>query len=155
MRIFWPRIPKMPQNVSAKLVCPSPKVLDFNEKRVHWASVVFDFTCVKRIYVNQGLGVIMFCKLSCMVVETVPLSANVLAFLLYLSLTKYRNIGRPVKFCRAQFRECCLTNGAGSHCLPTTQPASQSRQETYGPCRYKIQNVCATTQLVRRIKTYS
>ena len=30
----------MPQNLSAKFVCPSPKVLDFNEKRLHWASVV-------------------------------------------------------------------------------------------------------------------
>ena len=32
--------PKMPQNLSAQFVCPSPKVLDFNEKRLHWASVV-------------------------------------------------------------------------------------------------------------------
>ena len=30
----------MPQNLSAQFVCPSPKVLDFNEKRLHWASVV-------------------------------------------------------------------------------------------------------------------
>ena len=33
-------IPKMPQNLSAQFVCPSPKVLDFGEKRLHWASVV-------------------------------------------------------------------------------------------------------------------
>ena len=32
--------PKMPQNVSAQFVCLSPKVLDVNEKRLHWASVV-------------------------------------------------------------------------------------------------------------------
>ena len=32
----------MPQNLSAQFVCPSPKVWDFNEKRLHWASVVRD-----------------------------------------------------------------------------------------------------------------
>ena len=26
-----------------EFVCPNPKVLDFNEKRFHWASVVCDF----------------------------------------------------------------------------------------------------------------
>ena len=31
---------KTPQNLSAQLVCP--KVLDFNDKRLHWASVVRD-----------------------------------------------------------------------------------------------------------------
>ena len=36
-----PKIPQMPQNLSAQLVCPSPKVLDFTEKRLHWASVVY------------------------------------------------------------------------------------------------------------------
>ena len=30
----------MSQNLSAQFVCPSPKVPDFNEKRLHWASVV-------------------------------------------------------------------------------------------------------------------
>ena len=39
--IVWP---KMPQNVSAQFVCPSPKVLDFNEKRLHWASIDRAFT---------------------------------------------------------------------------------------------------------------
>ena len=38
--IVWTKIPQMPQNLSAQFVCPSPKVLDFNEKRLHWASVV-------------------------------------------------------------------------------------------------------------------
>ena len=32
--------PQMPQNLSAQFDCPSPKVLDFNEKRLYWASVV-------------------------------------------------------------------------------------------------------------------
>ena len=35
--IIWP---KMPKNLSAQFVCPSPKVWDFNEKRLHWPSVV-------------------------------------------------------------------------------------------------------------------
>ena len=30
----------MPQNLSAQFVCPSPKILDFNEKRLQWTSVV-------------------------------------------------------------------------------------------------------------------
>ena len=38
--IVWPKIPQMPQNLSAKFECPSPKVLDFNEKRLQWTSVV-------------------------------------------------------------------------------------------------------------------
>ena len=28
----WPKIPKILQNLSAQFLCPSPKVLDFNEK---------------------------------------------------------------------------------------------------------------------------
>ena len=35
-----PKIPQMPQNLSAQIVCPCLKVPDFNEKRLHWASVV-------------------------------------------------------------------------------------------------------------------
>ena len=31
---------KIPKNLSAQIVCPSPKVWDFDEKRLHWASVV-------------------------------------------------------------------------------------------------------------------
>ena len=38
--INQPKIPQMPQNLSAKIVYPSPKVWDFDEKRRHWASVV-------------------------------------------------------------------------------------------------------------------
>ena len=40
--IVWPKILQMLQNLSAQFVCPSPKVLDFNEKRLHWTSVVRD-----------------------------------------------------------------------------------------------------------------
>ena len=38
--ITWPKIPQMPQNLSAQIVCASPKVWDFDKKRLHWASVV-------------------------------------------------------------------------------------------------------------------
>ena len=38
--IAQPKIPQMPQNLSAQFVGPTPKVLDFNERRLHWASVV-------------------------------------------------------------------------------------------------------------------
>ena len=38
--INWPKIPQMLQNLSVPIVCPSPKVWDFDEKRLHWASVV-------------------------------------------------------------------------------------------------------------------
>ena len=30
--IVWPKIPLMPQTLSAQFVCSSPKILDFNEK---------------------------------------------------------------------------------------------------------------------------
>jgi hypothetical protein len=40
--IVLPKIPQMPKNLSAQFVCPSPKVLDFNEKRLHLASIVRD-----------------------------------------------------------------------------------------------------------------
>ena len=40
MLIIWTKIPQMPQNLSSQLICPSPKVLDFNKKRLHLASVV-------------------------------------------------------------------------------------------------------------------
>ena len=35
-----PNIPQMLYNLSAQFICPSPKILDFNEKRLHWASIV-------------------------------------------------------------------------------------------------------------------
>ena len=31
MLMNWPKVPKMPQTLSAQIVCPSPKVWDFNE----------------------------------------------------------------------------------------------------------------------------
>ena len=34
------QLAKIPQNLSDQFVFPSPKLLDFNEKRLHWASVV-------------------------------------------------------------------------------------------------------------------
>ena len=35
-----PKIPQMSLNLSAQILCLSPKVWDFNEKWLHWASVV-------------------------------------------------------------------------------------------------------------------
>ena len=35
--------PNAPKNLFAQFVCPSPKVLDFIEKRLHWASEVRGF----------------------------------------------------------------------------------------------------------------
>ena len=35
-----PKWPKIPQNLFAQIVCPSPKVRDFDEKRLHWPSIV-------------------------------------------------------------------------------------------------------------------
>ena len=40
--IVWPKIPQMPQNLFAQFDCSNPKILDFNEKRLYWASVVRD-----------------------------------------------------------------------------------------------------------------
>ena len=37
---YWPKIPQIPQNLSVQIVCSSPKVWDFDEKRLQWASVV-------------------------------------------------------------------------------------------------------------------
>ena len=45
----------MPQNLSAQFVCPSPKVLDFNEKRLHWASVVRDLVLASHLSKITGL----------------------------------------------------------------------------------------------------
>ena len=42
--IVQPKIPKMLQNLSAQFVYASSKVMDFNEKRLHWASVVRGLT---------------------------------------------------------------------------------------------------------------
>jgi hypothetical protein len=34
------KILQIPQNLSAQIVCPSPKVWDFDAKRLHWVSIV-------------------------------------------------------------------------------------------------------------------
>jgi hypothetical protein len=34
------KIPQIPPNLSAQIVCPSLKLWDFDEKILHWASVV-------------------------------------------------------------------------------------------------------------------
>ena len=47
---------KMPQNLSAKFVCPSSKVLDFNEKRLHCASLVRGSTLLLCYASPRGYG---------------------------------------------------------------------------------------------------
>jgi hypothetical protein len=49
------KIPQMPQNLSAQFVCPSPKVLDFNEKRLYWASEVRDLVLASHLGKITGL----------------------------------------------------------------------------------------------------
>ena len=50
--IDWPKIPQMLPKFSAQFVCPSPKVWDFIEERLHWASVVrgLDYWIGSRIF---------------------------------------------------------------------------------------------------------
>ena len=43
-----PKIPQMSRNLYAQIVCPSPKVWDFDEKRLHWASVVRELNEFKK-----------------------------------------------------------------------------------------------------------
>ena len=49
-------LPRLPQNSSAQIVCSSPKVWDFPEKRLLWASVVrdlnYDYISLLHIHPN-------------------------------------------------------------------------------------------------------
>ena len=59
--IVWPKIPQMHQNLSAQFLYPIPKVLGFNEKRLHWAFV--GSTTLKRDqlrYLVAELGVVQY-----------------------------------------------------------------------------------------------
>ena len=51
----WPKIPQKPQNLSAQFVCLSPKVLDFNERRLYWVSVVSVFRGIVSLLNLRGL----------------------------------------------------------------------------------------------------
>ena len=49
---------QMPQNLSSQFVCPSPKDLDFNEIRLHWAFVVhalLQFVKKEEKLISEGL----------------------------------------------------------------------------------------------------
>ena len=46
-----PKIPQMPAKLSAQIVGPSPKVWDFDEKRLHWVPLVR-----KTTHLNITLG---------------------------------------------------------------------------------------------------
>ena len=43
---------KISQGNAPELICPSPKVLDFNEKRLHWASVVREWHILQIMILN-------------------------------------------------------------------------------------------------------
>ena len=63
--IVWPKIPQMPQNLSAQFVCPSQKVLDFNEKRLYkklHSSANLNFLCLpfKELFLGRQFGQINF-----------------------------------------------------------------------------------------------
>ena len=51
-----PKTPEMPQNLHAQIACPSPKLWDFDEKRLHWASVVRVLTQGKTLRKIRGLS---------------------------------------------------------------------------------------------------
>jgi hypothetical protein len=48
---------KLAQNLSAQIVCPSPKVWDFDEERFHWASLV---RVLKSIPINIYAWIYLF-----------------------------------------------------------------------------------------------
>ena len=53
--LIWLKIPQMSQNLSAQFVFPRPKVSDFNEKRLHWASIVRDLVLASHLSKIIGL----------------------------------------------------------------------------------------------------
>ena len=60
--ILWPRITLRLQNLPAQFVYPSPKVVDFNKKGLHWGSIVRVFRCHNlflhcRIDVGQEINI--------------------------------------------------------------------------------------------------
>ena len=73
MLIVLPKIPHMPQNLSAQFVCPSPKLLYFNEKRLHWASVVRDIESISNVNVSSDRAVShRFRNFSCKILGYLP-----------------------------------------------------------------------------------
>jgi hypothetical protein len=59
--INWLKIPQMPHNLSAQFFCPSPKVWDFDEKRLHQAFVVHDHDKLVCTSIFRELGGLIFC----------------------------------------------------------------------------------------------
>ena len=63
----------MPQNLSGQIVCPNPKILDFDEKRRHFLSVVrvckvLLLMCVnhqKEIHLGDNFGKSCTCRCNC------------------------------------------------------------------------------------------
>ena len=59
--IVQPKIPQISQNLFAQIVCPSPKVLDFNEKSLHWASEVRAFCYDKLLHFSPISAIDCIC----------------------------------------------------------------------------------------------
>ena len=56
----WPiNTPNAPEYISTQFVCPSPKVLDFNEKRLRWASAV-------RVFMLRKMEMHISVEVSCL-----------------------------------------------------------------------------------------
>ena len=60
MLIVQSKISQMIQNLSARFVCPSPKVLDFNGKMFYWESIVCGYYPFKNVKLQvQTLDLVM------------------------------------------------------------------------------------------------
>ena len=69
--ISWPKIPQMPHKLSAQILCRSPKVWDFDEKRLLWVSVVcgdkydtfagssYPFILTKELWLFPVMGILL------------------------------------------------------------------------------------------------
>ena len=53
--IVRPKVPQMPRNLCSQFVCPSPKVLYFDEKMLHWASIVRDPVHNATLYIENSV----------------------------------------------------------------------------------------------------
>ena len=58
----------MTQNLSAQIVCPSPKVWDFDEKRFNLSSVVRGLRDCMYAYFNIKIENVLHCLRKCMLI---------------------------------------------------------------------------------------
>ena len=72
--LIRPKIPQMPQNLSAQIVCLGPKVWDFDEERLHWVSVVrgLKYQIESNKGISQRQGNLVPCRSSCCHLASIP-----------------------------------------------------------------------------------